>query len=105
MKKPPTESHPQCENLESQIAQITGMVPVDTYGGRVYINWDHETPVTSLGQLSFFTEFLKRTELFDRWVATCPLQLTNPNAPTLRDILGTILLWETISHLSHVYDR
>lgn len=104
MKKPSTEIHPQGENPEHEIAQITGMVPVDTYGGRVYINWDHETPVTSLGQLSFFTEFLKRTELFDHWVATCPLQLTSPNAPTLRDILGTILLSVLSGHTrySHI---
>jgi hypothetical protein len=34
-----------------------------------------------MGQLSFFIEFLKRTELFDDWVEKCPLQLTSPNAP------------------------
>ena len=30
--------------------------------------------------------------LFDGWVAGCPLQLTSPNAPRKRDILGTVLL-------------
>jgi hypothetical protein len=92
MKNPSSETHPQGENLESQSEHFSTKVPVDTYGGRVYIDWDHEAAVTSLGQLSFFIEFLKRTELFDRWVSACPLQLTSPNAPSHRDILGTILL-------------
>ena len=104
MKKGLLETHPVGENLEQQHAQIIGNVAVDTYGGRVYIDWDHEAPVTSLGQLSFFIEFLKRTELFDQWVANCPLQLTSPNAPTQRDILGTILLSVLSGHTrySHI---
>lgn len=104
MKKAPAEIHPQGENPKSRIAQILDMVAVDTYGGRVYINWDHETAVTSLGQLSFFIEFLKRTELFDRWVVSCPLELTSPNAPKVRDILGTILLSVLSGHTrySHI---
>jgi hypothetical protein len=104
MKNLPSETHPQGENPKHQIAQAIDKVAVDTYAGRVYIDWDHETPVTSLGQLSFFIEFLKRTELFDSWVADCPLQLTSPNAPPLRDILGTILLSVLSGHTrySHI---
>ena len=104
MKLPPSETHPQGENPKHQIAQTIDRVAVDTYGGRVYIDWDHETPVTALGQLSFFIEFLKRTELFDQWVAACPLQLTSPNAPAQRDILGTILLSVLSGHTrySHI---
>src|SRR5271166_3399930 len=104
MKKPPTEIHPEGENPKHPIAQAIDKVAVDTYGGRVYIDWDHDTPVTPLGQLSFFIEFLKRTELFDHWVATCPLQLSSPNAPKCRDILGTILLSVLSGHTrySHI---
>ena len=82
----------------------TNGIPVDTYGGRVYIDWDHDTAVTPLGQLSFFIEFLKRTELFDRWVETCPLKLSSPNAPELRDVLGTIVLSVLSGHTrySHI---
>lgn len=104
MKKPPTEIHPQGEKLKHQIAQTIDKVAVDTYGGRVYVDWDHETPVTSLGQLAFFIEFLKRTELFDQWVTACPLKLISPNAPAIRDILGTILLSVLSGHTrySHI---
>ena len=90
MKNPSSKTHPKGENKKHQIAQSVDKIAVDTYAGRVYIDWDHEAPVTSLGQLSFFIEFLKRTELFDQWVATCPLKLSSPNAPAYRDILGTI---------------
>lgn len=104
MKLPPSKIHPQGENQKHQIAQAVDKVAVDTYGGRVYIDWDHDTPVTALGQLSFFIEFLKRTELFDQWIAACPLQLTSPNAPALKDILGTILLSVLSGHTrySHI---
>lgn len=104
MKPPPRETHPEGEFPKSQIAQEIDKIAVDTYGGRVYVNWDHDAPVTSMGQLSFFIEFLKRTELFDHWVAACPLQLTSPNAPAVRDILGTILLSVLSGHnrYSHI---
>jgi hypothetical protein len=104
MENPPDKTHPEGEEFSRQIDEITNNIAVDTYGGRVYIDWDHQAPVTSLGQLPFFIEFLKRTELFDEWVTTCPLRLRSPNAPTLRDILGTILLSVLSGHsrYSHI---
>lgn len=104
MKMLPDQSHPKGENSKHAISQNINRIPVDTYDGRVYIDWDHDTPVTPLGQLSFFIEFLKRTELFDHWVSNCPLQLTSPNAPKLRDVLGTILLSVLSGHTrySHI---
>ena len=104
MKLPSVKLHPPGEKSKRTIAQEINRVSVDTYGGRVYIDWDHDTPVTPLGQLSFFIEFLKRTELFDRWVETCPLKLSSPNAPQMRDILGTILLSVLSGHTrySHI---
>jgi len=100
----PSKIHPKGENPKRQIEQAMDKVAVDTYGGRVQINWDHETPVTPMGQLAFFIEFLKRTELFDHFIKTCPLQFTSPNAPSKRDILGTILLSVLSGHTrySHI---
>lgn len=104
MQKSLDKLHPKGENSKRIINQKVNRVPVDTYGGRVYIEWDQDTPVTPLGQLSFFIEFLKRTELFDQWVTTCPLQFSSPNAPALRDVLGTILLSVLSGHTrySHI---
>src|SRR5215469_16157600 len=53
----------------------------DTFAGRVHIEWDTTAPVTPLGQLPFFIEYLKQGGLFDGWVADCPLLFTSPNAP------------------------
>src|SRR5512133_2265519 len=64
----------------------------DTFAGRVHVEWDTTAPVTPLGQLPFFIEYLKQGGLFDGWVADCPLLFTSPNAPRKRDVLGTLLL-------------
>jgi hypothetical protein len=64
----------------------------DTFAGRVHVEWDAEVPVTPLGQLAFFIDYLKQAGLFDARVADCPLVPTSPNAPTKRDLLGTVLL-------------
>ena len=71
---------------------VTGPVPVDTYAGRIDVEWDPDAAVTPLGQMPFFIEFLKQAGLFDSWVAGCPLHYTSPNAPSKRDVLGTTLL-------------
>ena len=64
----------------------------DTFAGRVHVEWDATAPVTPFGQLPFFIDFLKQANLFDPWVADCPLYLTSPNAPRKRDLLGTVML-------------
>jgi hypothetical protein len=64
----------------------------DTFAGRVHVEWDRGGLVTPLGQLPFFIEYLKQAGLFAGWVADCPLTFTSPNAPSQRDLLGTVLL-------------
>ena len=79
---------------------------VDTFGGRIQVEWEagERAAVTPLGQLPFFLEYLKQGGLFDGWVAGCPLHLTSPNAPPKRDILGTVLLSVLAGHYrySHI---
>ncbi len=67
-------------------------ISVETFGGRIHVEWEPQAPVSQLGQLAFFIEFLKLGNLFDSWVSDCPLQYFSPNAPSKRDILGTLLL-------------
>jgi hypothetical protein len=74
------------------LVPFAGPVPVDTFGGRVHVEWDPQAAVTPLGQLLFFTEFLQVSGLFAPWVESCPLFLTSPNAPSKRDVLGTAVL-------------
>ncbi len=98
MKKGVAKSHQKGEPQKSLIAQSIDRVAVDTYKGRVHIDWDHSAPVTPFGQLAFFIEFLKVTELFDHYVENCPLSFTSPNAPNKRDVLGTILFSVLAGH-------
>lgn len=77
--------------------------PVDTFGGRVHVEWDPQASVTPLGQLPFFIEFLKLGNLFDPWVEECPLALRSPNAPSNRDILGTLLLSVLAGHTRYAH--
>jgi hypothetical protein len=75
----------------------------DTFAGRIHVEWDAEAPVTPLGQLAFFIDYLKQAGLFDAWVADCPLWLTSPNAPTKRDLLGTVLLSVLAGHWRYAH--
>ncbi len=88
-------THPQGESkLEvlSSGSANSGPLAVDTLGGRVHVEWDEQAPVTPLGQLVFFCQFLNVSELFSRYCADAPLSYSSPNAPLKADVLGTVLL-------------
>jgi hypothetical protein len=80
-----------------------GPVPVDTFGGRVHVEWDPAAAVTPLGQLPFFAEFLQVSGLFDPWVEQCPLHWISPNAPRTRDVLGTAMLGILSGHQRYAH--
>jgi hypothetical protein len=75
----------------------------DTFAGRVHVEWDAEAPVTPWGQLAFFIDDLKQAGLFDAWVADCPLWLSSPNAPSKRDLLGTVVLSVLAGHWRYAH--
>jgi hypothetical protein len=85
-------SHPVGEPKRTALVPAVGPVAVDTFGGRVHVEWDAQAALTPLGQLPFFIEFLQVSGRFDPWVESCPLVLTSPNAPSKRDVLGTAML-------------
>ncbi len=76
---------------------------VDTFGGRVHVEWDPTAAVTPLGQLAFFVDFLKQGGLFDPLVNDCPLDLTSPNAPAKRDVVGTLVLSILAGHRRYAH--
>ncbi|NDH09881.1 MAG: hypothetical protein EBY16_09835 [Gammaproteobacteria bacterium] len=76
---------------------------VDTFGGRVHVEWDQQSSVTPLGQLPFFIEFLKLGNLLEPWINDCPLYLVSPNAPSKRDVLGTLLLSILAGHKRYAH--
>ena len=59
------EAHPKGEDKLGDIVRPAGLIPVDTYGGRVHIKWDESGRLTPNGQLPFFIEFLKAGGVFD----------------------------------------
>lgn len=78
-------------------------VAVDTFGGKVHVEWDPQAAVTPMGQLPFFIEFLKVSGLFDKFIETCPLEYTSPNAPSVRDVLGTLMMSFLAGHNRYVH--
>ena len=66
-----------------------GPQTLDTFGGPVKVEWDTSSPLTPFGQLVYFAEFLKVSGRFDAAVGDCPLSYTSPNAPAVRDVVGT----------------
>jgi len=75
----------------------------DTFEGQVQVEWDQQAPVTPLGQLIFFIQFLKTCNLFSKWIDECPLEYKSPNAPKKVDILGTILLSVLSGHKRYAH--
>lgn len=55
------------------LAGQPGAIALDTFGGRIHVEWDPAAAVTPLGQLPFFIEFLKVSGVFEGWMADCPL--------------------------------
>src|SRR6187549_1219407 len=94
-------AHPLGEQSEREAAGPS--VVLDTFAGRVHVEWEPAAPVTALGQLPFFVEFLKQGGLFDNWVAACPLHYTSPNAPKKRDVLGTMVLSILAGHWRYAH--
>src|ERR1700674_5623611 len=94
--------HPTGEQLTVASA-VEGPVTVETFAGRVHLEWEPAASVTTMGQLAFFIEYLKQAGLFDGFVAGCPLHLTSPNAPSKRDVLGTVLLSVLSGHWRYAH--
>ena len=91
----PVPAHPSGETLlltSSADQPLPDHLQLDTCGGRVRVEWDPQAPVTPLGQLVFFAQFLQTSGRFERWVADCPWRYPSPNAPARRDLCGTVLL-------------
>jgi hypothetical protein len=80
------------ESVDGAVESANDTMQVRTPGGVFSVRWDDRGSATALGQLAFFAEYLEATGLFDRWLKSCPLSYTSPNAPELVDVLGTWML-------------
>ena len=92
MVLPPKTIHPTGGLSEVPTAPVLSSDIVDTFGGKVHIEWNPEASVTPLGQLPFFIQFLTLGGRFDPCVNECPLTFSSNNAPKKIDILGSLFL-------------
>jgi hypothetical protein len=95
--------HPLGEEKTGSEGGLDTSVFVDTYGGRVHVQWDRAAAVTPLGQLAFFIDFLKTAELFDPWVEKCPLVYRSNHAPEKVEVLGTLFLSVLAGHTRYAH--
>ena len=81
----------------------TGSPVLDTFGGPVRVEWDTASALTPFGQMPFFIEFLKTAGLFEALIDDCPLTYTSPNAPVIRDVVGTMMLAVLAGHKRYAH--
>jgi hypothetical protein len=65
---------------------------IDTPGGRFHVRFDETTPVSALGPLVFFAQFIEAGGRFEALCREAPLRYTSNNAPDPREVLATIVL-------------
>lgn len=107
MDKPEIEKNHQKNLIPSQDADQPVNFSCDTYSGIVHVEWDTQAPITPIGQLVFFIQFLKSCDLFGSWVKDCPLVYKGPRGPAVVDVLGTIFLavlsgYKRYSHITSI---
>ena len=95
--------HPEGESNVPSLTDVTAPIEVDTFDGKVQVDWDPDTKVTALGQLPFFIQFLKLGQRFDPWIGACPLAYKSNNASSTRDILGSIFLSVLSGHTRYAH--
>src|SRR5271168_2358879 len=95
--------HPAGEDESVEEERPATTVSLDTFGGKIQVKWVPDGAVSALGLMPFFIEFLKASGLFDAWVNDCPLRYASPNAPSKRDVMGTILLSVLAGHWRYAH--
>ena len=73
MVLPPRKTHPNGELSDFEKDPSSIKLEVDTFEGKVHVEWEPGASVTGMGQLAFFIQFLKTGYRFEPWVKDCPL--------------------------------
>ena len=96
--------HPTGDQALASRNPLSEAVEVDTYAGKLHIEWDLNAAVTPMGQLLFFIQFLKLGGRFDPWVRDSPLYYRSNNASQKVNVLGSLFLSILSAHkcYSHI---
>jgi hypothetical protein len=95
--------HPAGEHASVAASALPDTEPLDTFAGTVKVEWDRSSPLTPLGQAVYFIEFLKVSGVFDALLTDRPLHYTSPNAPNVRDVIGTWVLSVLAGHRRYAH--
>ena len=95
--------HPAGEQPPVELPAPPGVHTLETFAGPVKVEWDASSPLTPLGPFVYFAEFLKVSGRFDATVNECPLAYTSPNAPKVRDVIGTWALSALAGHKRYAH--
>jgi len=77
MRMLPKQTHPEGEVDLFKKTEIMQAIEVDTFDGKLHVEWDPNAAVTPFGQLPFFIQFLKVGRRLTPWVEECPLHYTS----------------------------
>lgn len=99
----PPAAHPQGEPAQPPEACPNDTFPVATAGGIFHVRWDNDVRASSNGGLVSLAQFFEATQVFDQWVAECPLSYQSNRAHQPRDILGTFLLSALNGHQRYAH--
>jgi hypothetical protein len=107
-KSLPETAHPvgevKNENIShDKVSAGASALPVDTGGGRYHVQWDDSAPVTPLGQLVFFAQFLHAGGRWEDFCKEAPFGFTSPNAPTHEDVLGSLAFSILCGHTRYAH--
>jgi hypothetical protein len=91
------------EAIVPQKRPLSTAIEVETFAGKLHVEWDPTAAVTPIGQLPFFIEFLKLGHRFTPWVEECPLRYFSNNAPQKIDVLGSLFLSVLSGHNRYVH--
>ncbi len=95
--------HPEGESSSQAVEAKELPLEVDTYAGKLHVEWDPDASVTPFGQLPFFIDYLKLGHRFLPWVEDCPLEYTSNNAPEKVDVLGSLFLSVLSGHTRYAH--
>jgi hypothetical protein len=69
----PDIGHPQGDRLPAVSACQNDTFPIETCGGVFHVRYDPDVPVSAMGGVAPFAQFLEATHLFRDWVAEAPV--------------------------------
>ena len=80
-------------------------VKLDSYAGEFEVQWDNSSESSPMGQLIFFTEFLKVSGLFENLISSFPLNYSSNNSSSKKDIVGTLMLSVLSGHNRYAHSN